>query len=202
MSARGDFWSRRRAAVEAEQRAEQEAREAVLRAEEEAKLEEKTDEDFLAELDLPEPELMDTTEQVKTLLNSAVPQRLKKRAMRRLWRLNPVLANLDGLNDYDDDYTDAATVVENLKTGYQVGKGMLKALQWESPKPVIRVEDDAEDDLPEAAADDVAVAFAEDQPAPEPQEQPAVAQANLDDDPSDPLPAPVRRMRFRFEPAT
>jgi hypothetical protein len=54
-----------------------------------------------------------------------VPEQLRKRALRKLWRLNPVFANLDGLNDYDEDFTDAAAVLEGVKTLYQVGKGMV-----------------------------------------------------------------------------
>ena len=37
-----------------------------------------------------------------------------------------MLANLDGLIEYGEDYTDKATVIENLQTTYQVGKGMLE----------------------------------------------------------------------------
>src|SRR3546814_2526022 len=46
-------------------------------------------------------------------------------ALQRLWRLDPVFANLDGLLEYGEDYTDAATVVENLKTAYRVGRGFM-----------------------------------------------------------------------------
>jgi hypothetical protein len=49
--------------------------------------------------------------------------------MRRLWRLNPVLAVLDGLNDYDGDYTNAATDAPGVKTSYQVGKGLLRHVE-------------------------------------------------------------------------
>ena len=38
-----------------------------------------------------------------------------------------MLANVDGLNDYDEDFTDAALVVKGLKSAYQVGKGYLTA---------------------------------------------------------------------------
>jgi hypothetical protein len=65
-------------------------------------------------------------------MSKAVPERLRRRALRKLWHTNPVLANLDGLIDYGEDYTDAAVVVANMQTGYQVGKGMLyhiKALE-------------------------------------------------------------------------
>ena len=56
-------------------------------------------------------------------------QSLRRRAMRQLWRLNPVLANLDGLNDYDGDFTNAATDAPGVKTAYQVGKGLLRHVQ-------------------------------------------------------------------------
>ena len=73
---------------------------------------------------LPDIESMTEKSDFTVFLQKGVPQELKQRALRRLWRLNPIFANLDGLNDYDDDFTDAALVVKNLKTLYEVGKGM------------------------------------------------------------------------------
>ncbi len=75
--------------------------------------------------DLPDPDTLDADADFTVFLKEGVPEALRRRALRRLWRLNPVFANLDGLNDYDDDYTDAATVVEGLKTLYKVGKGFV-----------------------------------------------------------------------------
>lgn len=129
MSASQDFWSRRRAAAAAEEAAEAARREADLQAEAEAALAEKSDAEILAELDLPDPDMLQPGDPVTAFMSRAVPERIRKRALRRLWRVNPVLANLDGLVDYDDDYTDAATVVEGLRTGYQVGKGMLSHIE-------------------------------------------------------------------------
>jgi hypothetical protein len=57
-------------------------------------------------------------------MSKTVPDRLRRRALRRLWLANPALANLDGLLDYGEDFTDSATVIENMQTAYQVGKGM------------------------------------------------------------------------------
>lgn len=54
-----------------------------------------------------------------------VPEALRRRALRQLWRSDPILANLDGLNDYDDDFTDAALAVKVLKTAHKVGQGYL-----------------------------------------------------------------------------
>ncbi len=129
MSARPDFWSRRKAAVAEEARAGAEAERQARAAEERKALEERPDEDVLAELDLPDPDSMKQGDDFSAFMSEAVPERLRRRALRRLWRSNPLLANLDNLVDYGEDYTDAALVVENLQTAYQVGKGMLKHLE-------------------------------------------------------------------------
>ena len=56
-------------------------------------------------------------------MDGRVPERIRARALRAFWKTNPVLANIDGLDEYCDDYTDAAMVIENLQTIYEVGKG-------------------------------------------------------------------------------
>lgn len=132
----GDFWSRRKAAVRKAEEAEQVKEQAALAAEERAALEEKSDEDVLEELGLPDPETLTKEDDFSGFLSATVPERIRRRALRRLWGLNPVLANLDGLVDYAEDYTDAATVVDNLQTVYKVGKGMLEQFA--------EAEDDAE----------------------------------------------------------
>ncbi len=75
--------------------------------------------------DLPDIDSLEEASDFTPFLKEGVPDALRRRALRKLWRLNPIFANLDGLNDYDEDFTDAATVVEGLKTIYQVGKGMV-----------------------------------------------------------------------------
>ena len=74
---------------------------------------------------LPEIESLDDTSDFTAFLEQGVPEALRRKALRKLWRVNPVLANLDGLNDYDDDYTVAEPVIAGLKTLYQAGKGMV-----------------------------------------------------------------------------
>ena len=129
MSAQADFWARRKAAVAAAERAEEEAGREAAAAEERKALEERPDEEVLAELELPDPDSMKQGDDFSAFMADAVPERLRRRALRQLWRSNPVLANLDNLVDYGEDYTDAALVVENLQSAYQVGKGMLKHLE-------------------------------------------------------------------------
>src|SRR5665811_1535073 len=59
-------------------------------------------------------------------MKSGVPESVRKRALRMLWGSNPILANVDGLNDYDEDFTDAALAVKGLlKTSYKPGSGYL-----------------------------------------------------------------------------
>lgn len=74
---------------------------------------------------LPDIDSLDETSDFTPFMAEGVPEILRRRALRKLWRLNPVFAHLDGLNDYDQDFTDAAMVLPNLKTIYKVGKGML-----------------------------------------------------------------------------
>lgn len=126
MSPAADFWSRRKAAVLAEAEAERAATEAVAYEAELKAIEEKSDEEILAELKLPDPETLAEGDDFSGFLAKAVPERIRRRALRKLWLSNPTLANLDGLIEYGEDYTDGATVVEGLQTAYQVGKGMLK----------------------------------------------------------------------------
>lgn len=186
MSGGRDFWSRRRAGVEAEEQ----ALEARVAEAETAKLEDRPDEELLAELNLPEPEALDSPDAVRAFLKAELPQRLKTRALRRLWRLNPLFANLDGLVDYGEDYTDAATVIENMQTVYQVGKGMVTAF--------LEDEEDAAETVDEVPAEDV-----EDIEADE-EEAPLIAAADpvpLPDPDPEPTAMPQRRMRFAFDTA-
>ena len=173
-----DFWSRRRQAVEAEKRAETEARDDEKAGEERQALEEKPDEDVLAELDLPDPDSLRQGDDFSAFMTKAVPERLRRRALRRLWLSNPVLANLDELVDYGEDFTDAATVVADLQSVYRVGKGMVsdedlaKAAEAESePDPEADGDQGAE---PSAAAesdpdpDEAEAASGPEEDAPEP----------------------------------
>lgn len=133
MSAGQNFWSRRRAQVQAEEARilaeEQAAAAARLEHATEAELADLPEEEVLARLDLPEPESVASGDMLQKFMSNGIPSHLRKRAMRALWRSDPIYANLDGLVDYADDYTDAATVVPNLKTAYQVGKGMLAHIE-------------------------------------------------------------------------
>jgi len=66
---------------------------------------------------------LDYSSDYTRFMGKDVPEMIQRRALRALWRSDPILANIDGLNDYDDDFTDAATVVQNLVSAYKTGQG-------------------------------------------------------------------------------
>lgn len=184
------FWDRRRAAVAAEAEGEAQAVAAAVQAQEQAALEARDDAELLEELGLPSPDNLVDGAQLREFLKAQLPQRLKTRALRGFWRSNPVLACLDGLNDYDDDYTLASTAGQTVNTLYQVGKGMVQ--------PIADMLEDEESDAVLAQTTDVDV--------PEPQTTqietaPAYVHEDSEDDDA-PLTAPThRRMRFQFAAA-
>lgn len=136
-------WSRRKAAVLAEAVAEERAAEDAAIAEQHELLAEKTEVEVLEELGLPDPDAMVQGDDFKAFLSKAVPAHLRKRALRTLWRSNPVLACVDGLNDYDDDYLAGSFGQGPISTTYQVGKGMLShLLEVERQKKVLLAPDE------------------------------------------------------------
>lgn len=200
-----DFWARRKEAVAREAETDAMASKALVAAQAETDLAERSDEELLAEANLAAPETLDSADAVREFMNSALPQRLKTRALRQLWKLNPVLANLDGLVDYGEDFTDSATVIENLQTAYQVGKGMLKHVEELARQKEAAARDDDEpnpdDDLDAVSALAEEEAH-EDQPlAVDRSNDPAQVQPITYDDVSDePVVAlPARRMQFHFD---
>jgi len=208
-----DFWSRRRAAVEAEEAQEARALKEVEAQARDAELAERSDAELLAELDLPDPDTLGPGDDFKAFLTEAVPARLKTRALRRLWVTNPVLANVDGLIDYGEDFTDAAMAVENIQTAYQVGKGMTAHVE-ELARQAEReaAAQDAEDVAPDVAASDAQEDTispedaADADPAPVASAEVAAVQtdelAHIDAQIEDTPPQVTsRRMRFVFEDA-
>ena len=80
---------------------------------------------LLAQLNLPLPESLKSGDDFSVFMRAGVPEFLRKRALRVLWKSNPVLANLDGLNDYDDDFRSPELTQKVLATAYKVGRGLL-----------------------------------------------------------------------------
>ena len=74
--------------------------------------------------DLPDIDSLDAESDFAVFMREGVPEDLKNLALRKLWRSDPVYANLDGLNDYDPEH------VSFLVQATEVAKDMLdKALK-------------------------------------------------------------------------
>lgn len=131
-----------------------------------------SDSELLERYELPDPENLTVADDVSVFMRSGVPTRLRNLALRRMWKLHPVLANLDGLVEYNDDYTDAATVIPNLKTTYQVGRGAAAYLQDALEKAKLLGEPEESEDT-RIDADDVALANEKDGDAPALTDEPA-----------------------------
>jgi len=87
------------------------------------------DEELLKKYNLPNPEKIKTEKSLDVFFKEGVPDRLRQIALRRVWRLNPIIRFADAeINDYHEDFTDAATVIEGMETAYKVGKGYLTDL--------------------------------------------------------------------------
>ena len=185
MAEEDDFlsrWSRRKRSVAAEVPPTPEIEAPVVVDEPE----EADEAEVLERLGLPVPESLKEGDDFSVFMKAGVPEFLRKRALRVLWRSNPVLANLDGLNDYDDDFNSPELTQKVLATGYQVGRGFVKK--------VLEGEPEEDEPLPNDAP--VAMALEIDEPQEitaefEPVQHEEVAVADTEE----PAPRP-RRMRF------
>lgn len=210
-----DFWSRRRAAVRAEQAALDSARQADVAASGEVcardaqvdVMQAKSEAEILSELGLKDPELMQMGDDFSAFMQKAVPEALRRRALRQLWRSNPVLANLDGLVDFGEDFTDTAMVVPGMQTSYVVGQGLLRHViaTTEAAQGGAADEADAAPDVMAQATGDAASlaiaapsdeAPADNEAGREPSRE---MEGELAGDTTEAAPRPRRHMRFSFE---
>ena len=99
------------------------------------------DDDTIDPKDLPDIDSLDAGSDYTVFLKKGVPPALKRKALNKLWQTDPAFRHICMLDDYNLDYTDAATVVPNLKTLYQVGRGMV--LPDEEPEQTSSAEDAA-----------------------------------------------------------
>lgn len=74
---------------------------------------------------LPDVESLEAGSDFSQFMRPGVPDELRRLALRRLWRVNPVFGFRDGLNEYDEDFRLAMSLAEPVKTIWQVGKGMV-----------------------------------------------------------------------------
>jgi Protein of unknown function (DUF3306) len=94
--------------------------------------------------ELPPIETLDFHSDYTAFLAKNVPEALRRAALRKLWVSDPVLANLDGLNDYDEDYNVVDQVITLAQTGYRPGLGYLDEAEKkldEAEKKLARIDE-------------------------------------------------------------
>jgi hypothetical protein len=126
------------------------------------------------EAELPDIESLDRDSDYTAFLRKGVPDHLKRAALHKLWRSDPLFGILDGLNDYDEDFTlqFRAEVVNAVKTSYKVGKGFVDDDEEET---VAETADDAEEDAATVGEGEEASAADAGEPAADPADADEVA---------------------------
>jgi uncharacterized protein DUF3306 len=171
-----------------------------------------SEQEILAKYNLPDLRNLAQGTDIKGFLKDEIPEFLRRKALRALWRSNPIFGVLDRLNEYDEDYSKALIPLGGVKTAYKVGKGGFldlekrererqeRALEGESnddnvrlsePEPTVVEEPQPETDslTPESA--DVVTETAQ----PEPQVQGETAETEAEAEST----TPRFRPRMQFE---
>ncbi len=115
-------WSKRKVAAR-----ESEADAVPLPEEEISPAVQETDEELLSEEDFDDVDFdaLDKSSDYTRFIKANVPAAIQKKALRKLWGSDPVFEVLDGMNDYDEDFTGNGLAGKVLKTAYKVGRGFL-----------------------------------------------------------------------------
>ncbi len=151
--------------------------------------------EVLEKYGLPDPDSIKLGTDITGFMGKEIPDLLRRKALRALWKSNPVLAVLDGLNDYDEDFTDAGATIKGAKTLYKVGQGLIDKTKKIDEQLENRIEAPAqslEPIEPERAVEEVEPEMAV-EPLPDARRaEPVVGEA-------EPEPEPLYRPRMRFE---
>ncbi|GBD41708.1 hypothetical protein HRbin39_01092 [bacterium HR39] len=83
----------------------------------------------LRRLGLPDPEALGPDADFRVFFTAEVPAWLKRRALRRLIRVNPIVRMVDGLDSDADDFTDAATVTALLESPGRTAEELRRRLR-------------------------------------------------------------------------
>lgn len=132
--------------------------------------------------ELPDIDSLDKDSDYTAFMRDGVPEHLRRLALRKLWLSSPVHSIIDGLDDYDDDFTLQFTdaVTKNVKSSFRIGKGFAPDDEVTEKAEDAVADDEAAEaaEATEDAADDDAASPADDR---SPTEEP-VAEAGEDGD--------------------
>lgn len=106
---------------------------------------------------LPDIDSLDADSDFSVFMQKGIPEALQKRALQKLWRLDPAFGHVDGLLEYGEDFTGNGLVAEAVNTIYKVGKGMrADDDEADSAAPMDADAEDAPDEADTAETDAVA----------------------------------------------
>ena len=136
-------------------------------------------EDGTAEIDLstlPDIDSMDAESDFSVFMKNGIPEALQRRALQKLWRLDPAFGHIDGLLEYGEDFTDSG-LVEAVNTIYRVGKGMRTDEEEAAERAAVADAETAAPAEAEAQAEDDSPADSEAETQADPQ---AISHADAD----------------------
>ncbi|MHA1598714.1 MAG: DUF3306 domain-containing protein [Alphaproteobacteria bacterium] len=90
--------------------------------------------------DLPDVDSLQSDSDYAVFLQDGVPEQLKRAALRKLWGSSPELAVLDGLNDYDEDFSIVDGLVETVVSAYKAGKGYVDEEEESATEEISEIE--------------------------------------------------------------
>ncbi|SFR50234.1 Protein of unknown function [Marinobacter gudaonensis] len=160
-----------------------------------------SEQELLDKYGLPDPASIEIGTDITGFMRREIPEFLRRKALRSLWKSNPVLAVLDGLNDYDEDYTLASTAGQTVSSLYRVGEGMV-----EKAKKAAEVVDEPTSSLAQPSevepvsdqSPEAETAIEADQ-APEPQVSGNLQVTQAEPEETEEAPEPRFRPRMRFD---
>lgn len=160
-----------------------------------------SEQELLDKYGLPDPASIEIGTDITGFMRREIPEFLRRKALRSLWKSNPVLAVLDGLNDYDEDYTLASTAGQTVSSLYRVGEGMV-----EKAKKAAEVVDEPTSSLAQPSevepvsdqSPEAETAIEADQ-APEPQVSGNLQVTQAEPEETEETPEPRFRPRMRFD---
>lgn len=80
-------------------------------------------------------EALDANSDYTRFMQDGVPDWVRRKALNKLYMTNPIFNELDGLDYYDEDFTDAVWAVGKVETSYKVGRGFMsdeEVAEWEA----------------------------------------------------------------------
>ena len=108
-----------------------------------------------AERELPDVESLDETSDYKPFMAPGVTSETRNAALRKLWASNPLYNTIDMLDDYCEDYTDAACAAPGVKTLWKIGRGFVDELaEGDESQTTLRDGDEIQSDQTRAEETD------------------------------------------------